>query len=43
MNGPYDDMIDEMVDENSSDGERLCRTLTDEMDRTERNSFDFLW
>ena len=39
MSGPYDDMIADT----SPDGTRLRRELSEELDREERNSFDYIW
>jgi phage terminase large subunit-like protein len=43
MNGPFDEMIDDMVGKKSSEGDKVCRALTAGMDRAERNSFEYLW
>lgn len=43
MNGPFDEMIDDMAGEKARDGDKVCSALTAEMDRAERNSFEYLW
>lgn len=47
MIGPYDLMISRMVSaleaDEPPDADKLCQTLTEEMDQTERISFDYLW
>ena len=47
MIGPFDDMIARMVTALEAnelpDPDKLCQTLTEEMDQTERISFDYLW
>jgi phage terminase large subunit-like protein len=48
MSGPYDEMIDQMADPKKSDSEladteRVYRELPDELDQTQKNSFDYLW
>ncbi len=47
MIGPFDDMIARMVTaleaNEPPDSDKLCQTLTEEMDQTERISFDYLW
>lgn len=47
MNGPYDEMIGQMVEaleaDEPPDKDKLCQTLTEELDRDQKNSFDYLW
>lgn len=43
MNGPFDEMISDMAGEKARDGEKVCRALTAQMDRAERNSFEYIW
>lgn len=39
MSGPFDDMIADETDE----GDQLRHALSEELDQAERNSFDYLW
>lgn len=48
MSGPYDEMVDQMADPDTPEGERadsekVYRALADILNQNEKNSFDYLW